>query len=89
MFMDGFMALFTTMLMETKGVGTAYYGTALGLVFTIGQMGSVISPPLGNSFHVISPAMPFIFWAGLGLAALIPFIFTKETGMKRLKNQAF
>jgi MFS family permease len=89
MFMDGFMALFTTMLMETRGVGTAYYGTALGLVFTIGQLGSVVSPPLGNSFHVISPAMPFIFWAGLGLAALIPFIFTKETGVKRLKNQAF
>jgi sugar phosphate permease len=84
MFMDGFMALFTTMLMETEGVGTAYYGTALGLVFTIGQLGSVISPPLGNSLNAISPAMPFIFWAGLGLAALIPFVFTKETGKKRV-----
>jgi MFS family permease len=88
MFMDGFMALFTTTLMETEGVGSAHYGTALGLVFTIGQLGSVISPPLGNSFDAISPAAPFVFWAGLGLTALVPFIFVKETGTKRLKNLA-
>jgi sugar phosphate permease len=87
MFMDGFMAILTTMLLETEGIGTVYYGTALGLSFTIAQLGSVISPPVGNSLNTINHALPFIFWAGLGILALIPFAITKETGHKRLKNR--
>lgn len=86
-FMDGFMAIFTTLLMETEGIGSVHYGTALGLVFTIAMLGSVISPPIGNSLDSINPALPFIFWAVLALAALIPFVFTKETGRKRLKDR--
>jgi sugar phosphate permease len=85
MFMDGFMALFTTTLMETEGVGAVYYGTALGLVFTIAMAGNVVSPPLGNSLDAFHPALPFVFWAGLGLLAFVPFIFVKETGRRKLK----
>jgi MFS family permease len=85
LFMDGFMATFTTMVLETKGVGSALSGTALGVVFTIAQIGSVISPPIGNSLAVYGHQWPFLFWAAMGLAALVPFIFTSETGIRSQK----
>ena len=84
-FFDGFMAVISAMLLETDKVGLEYSGTALGLVFTIAQFGSVISPPLGNSFASTNPALPFVFWAALGVVALLPFIFTRETTSKRIR----
>ena len=47
-FMDGFMSLIVTMLLETEGVGPVYSGTALGIVFTIVHIGSASSPPPGQ-----------------------------------------
>ena len=82
--MDGFMALFTTMLLETEGVGSALSGTAIGVVFTVAQLGSAISRPIGNGLASFGQQWPFIFWAFLGVLALIPFMFVKETG-KRIK----
>jgi len=83
MFMDSFMALSTTVLMETKGVGMEYAGMALGIVFTIAQIGSLTSPPLGNALAGFNTGLPFAFWAALSLAALVCFIFIKETGLGR------
>lgn len=81
-FMDGFMAISVTMLLETDGVKPKYSGTALGIIFTIAQVGGVISPPLGNSFASVHPGLPFIFWAALCLAALFTLAPIKETGWK-------
>jgi CP family cyanate transporter-like MFS transporter len=86
MTMDSFMAICTTMLLETKGVGPEYSGTALGLVFTISQIGSVVSPPLGNSLAGINPGLPFVFWAGLSIFALFTLAFSKETGLGKTKK---
>jgi NNP family nitrate/nitrite transporter-like MFS transporter len=82
-FMDGFMSLTTTILLETEGVGPMYSGTALGIVFTIVHIGSAISPPLGNSLDSISQGAPFFFWASLSVAALVMLFFVKETGWRR------
>jgi len=82
-FMDAFMAITTTTLLETEGIGMAHAGTALGLVFTIAMIGGVVSPPLGNSLARISPGAPFIFWGSLSAAALVISLFLKETGKKR------
>jgi MFS family permease len=76
---DGFMAIFCAMILETEGIGPAYYGTALGLVFTISQVGGVISPPLGNSLAAINAGLPFYFWAGLCGVSLVFLFFIKET----------
>jgi MFS family permease len=84
-FMDGFMAIITTMLLETEGVGAVYSGTALGLVFTLAQLGSVASPPLGNSFASANPGLPFVFWAALSIPPLVTLAFSKETGWRRAK----
>jgi predicted MFS family arabinose efflux permease len=83
MFMDAFMAITVTMLMETKGVGIEHAGMALGVVFTIAQIGSLVSPPVGNAFARINPGLPFAFWAALSAAALGMFIFVKETGWRK------
>ncbi len=80
---DGSMALSMTALLETKGVGATYAGTALGLMITIDRLGSFLAPPLGNSLAGINPGLPFVFWAALAFAALFLFYFVKETGWRQ------
>ena len=76
---DGFVAVLLTMIMETRGVGAVYAGTAVGLAFTLSRVGSIISPPLGNSLASANPGLPFIFWAAIGAMALVSLYFVKET----------
>jgi MFS family permease len=83
MFMDGFMALSVTMLMETRGVGIENMGMALGIIFTIAQTGSLFSPPAGNAFARINAGLPFTFWAVLSCVALVIFSFVRETGWRK------
>jgi len=83
---DGFMAICLTMSTETKGIGVVYAATAIGLAQSILNVGSLLSPPLGNSLaDPANPASPFPFflWAAFGLLGLVAFIFVKETGRKR------
>lgn len=84
-FMDGFMALVVTMLLETEGVGPQYSGIALGIVFTITHVGSVLSPPLGNSLASLNERFPFFFWAGLSVIALVVLVFTRDTGWRKTR----
>ncbi len=77
-FRDGFMAILMTLIIELKGVGPAYTGTAIGLVLVFSRMGSLISPPLGNSLTEFNLALPFIFWAMLALMGLLGFYFVRE-----------
>jgi MFS family permease len=64
---DGFMAIFTTLVLETKGIGPTYAGTAWGFVLAVGGIGNVLAPPLGNSLAVYWSGAPFAFWAALAL----------------------
>ncbi len=83
LFMDSFMAIIMTTLMETEGVRVENAGIALGMVFTIAPIGGALGPPLGNSLASISPGLPFVFWAGLSIVAFITILFVKETGRPR------
>ena len=78
MFMDGFMAIACTMIIETEGVGPRDFGTAFGMMLTISQVGNVFAPPLGNSFASLHPGLPFFFWAAISAAALFTFAPIKE-----------
>ena len=82
---DGFWAIFSAMVMETEGIGAAYAGTAMGLIFTFSRIGSFASPPLGNSLASINLRTPFIFWASLAAVALFGFYFVKGTGHSKDK----
>lgn len=77
---DGFVAVLVTMIIETRGIGAVYAGTAVGLVFTFSRVGSIISPPLGNSLASANLGLPFIFWAAIGAMALVGLCLVKETG---------
>jgi cyanate permease len=83
---DGFMAICLTMSTETEGIGVVYAATAMGLAQTVNNVGSLASPPLGNSLadpsNPASP-LPFFLWAAFGLLALVAFVFVKETGWRR------
>lgn len=74
---DGFMAIFMTMVMETRGVGSAS-GTAMGMVLVFYRLGGLISPPLGNSLAAVDPGLPFIFWSLFTVITLFGFYFVKE-----------
>lgn len=78
MFRDGFMAILMSMIIEVKGVGAAYAGTAVALVMTISQFGNFMAAPLGNSFASIYPGLPFVFWGFLALVAPVSLYFVKE-----------
>ncbi len=82
-FMDSFFSVTLTMLLETEGVGTMYSGIALGMVFTLAQLGGVISPPLGNSFAGINSGLPFTVWAVFSALAIVTLFFVKETGRRK------
>jgi MFS family permease len=77
MFLDTFMSLTTAILMESKDIKPEYFGTAIGVIFTMGLVGAVSGPPLGALFTAISGSAPFYFWAGLALVALLLFSFVK------------
>ncbi|MCJ7604822.1 MAG: MFS transporter [Dehalococcoidales bacterium] len=77
-FMDGFMALSTTVLMESKGVKPVYSGIALGMIFTIAQIGAVAAPPLGNALASVSAGTPFYFWAALAVVSLGVLTFYRK-----------
>ena len=80
---DMIWAMAATMTVETRGVGLAYAGTAVGIVHTFTRIGYTIAPPIGNSLEEIQPGLAFIFWSGLALVAVLSFLLVKETGQGR------
>lgn len=81
------MATQTTMLLETKGLQLAYLGAAIGFINTIGRVGEIVSPPLGNSLAEINPQFPFLMWGGMAVVALIIFLFFKKDKDKKDKEE--
>jgi MFS family permease len=77
MFLDTFMSLTTTLLMESKDIKPEYFGTAIGMIFTLGLVGAVSGPPIGALFTNISGSAPFFFWSALAFVALLIFTFVK------------
>jgi MFS family permease len=75
---DAFMAVLISAIMETKGVGTAYAGTAMGLVLTLSRLSAFASPPIGNSLADAGAGLPFAFWAALAAVALFGFRFMRQ-----------
>jgi len=72
------MAITMTAMMEVKGVGARYAGTATGLLMAVMGIGAVSAPPVGNSLAAISLSAPFVFWAGLALVGFGGYWFVRE-----------
>jgi MFS family permease len=78
LFRDGFMAVFITTVIETKSVGIDFAGTAVGLTLLLSSLGSLLSPPIGNSLAEMNLSYPFRFWASLAALASFAFLWLKE-----------
>jgi len=86
LFMDAFMSVIITLAQETKGAGLTYPGMTLGLIFTCSQVGSFISPPLGNSLSNFHPGLPFLFWSLLSLFIVIALMPVKEGARRSFRS---
>ena len=75
---DGYMAITMTAVMEIKGVGARYAGTAAGFLIAIMGIGAVLSPPVGNSLAAFGLSVPFVFWAGLALVGFGGYWLVRE-----------
>ena len=80
---DGFMAVFITMAIETEGIGPAYAGTALGVIFTIERVGRFFFPVLGGVLaDRVNAELPFVFWGALAAMGFVVLYFLKESKTK-------
>jgi hypothetical protein len=70
------------LLLEIKGVGATYGGTAIGLTNTLGMLGAFAAAPIGNSFSSINGHIPLFFWAVLAAVAIPLLFIVKETKFK-------
>lgn len=75
---DGYMAVYFTMVTESKGVGVLFAGTAMGLALTFYRIGGLLAPPLGNSLASTNLGLPFLFWASMALVGFACLLFAKE-----------
>jgi MFS family permease len=71
---SGAQSIITVMIFETKGIGSTYGGTAVGLSNTIAMLGAFAAPPIGNSLTFFSPGAPLYFWGALA-ATGIPLVY--------------
>lgn len=85
---DGFMAVFTTAVMEIDGIGTTYTGTAMGLVMIFAGLGSLLAPPLGNSLASYGAGFPFLFWAALTLVGYAGLLGSRSKTNKVFMGRA-
>ncbi len=83
---DGYFAVLLTMVIESRWIGPAYAGTAMGIIFSFGNLGTFIASPLGNRLALIHPGLPFIFWATLPAISILIFHFIQDTREGRPKG---
>lgn len=93
---DSYFAMLTTMIMETREIGGAYAGTAIGIVWTLGNAGGFIVPPLGNMLAAMNPNLSFMFWAALMAGSVYLFMRVREQregnireNIVRIRNRVF
>jgi len=74
------------MIAELKGIGTKYASTATSLGSGLGGLGGLIFAWAGGKIAMVSPASPFLFYAGLCFLCLIPLFFIEETCQFQLEQ---
>ena len=77
---DALMSISTTTVLEVDGVGGLYAGTALGFVLMIRNLGGAFAPAMGNALAVYGASVPFLFWGGMGVLAVVMYIFAFKPG---------
>jgi len=72
---DGFMAITMTAIIEVKGIGARFAGSATGLSMSVMGIASVFAPPIGNWLAKFGSGLPFLFWAFLVFLGFVAYLF--------------
>jgi NNP family nitrate/nitrite transporter-like MFS transporter len=80
----GFIPLIVVLPMEMKEIGPHRAGTALGMLWASGNLGSFLSPVLGGAIIDVTGKNwgGFLLWALLLAACALCILPTRETGLK-------
>ncbi|MGB5750499.1 MAG: MFS transporter [Desulfobacterales bacterium] len=75
---DGFMAITMTAIIEEKGIGTRFAGSAIGLNMSVMGIAGVFAPPVGNWLAKFGTGFPFLFWASLVFSGSVGYLFMRR-----------
>ena len=75
---DGFMAITMTAIIEVKGIGARFAGSAIGLNMSVIGIASVFAPPVGNWLAKFGSGLPFLFWASLAFLGCVAYLFLRQ-----------
>jgi cyanate permease len=74
---DGFMAITMTAIIEVKGIGARFAGSATGLSMSVMGIACVFAPPVGNWLAKFGSGLPFLFWASLVFLGFVGYLFLR------------
>ncbi len=88
---DGFMAITMTAIIEEKGIGARFAGSATGLTMSVMGLAGVFAPPAGNWLVNFGSGLPFLFWASFVFLGLVGYLFLRppavvSTGSTQTQN---
>jgi len=75
---DGFMATSMTAIIEVKGIGPRFAGSATGLAMSVMAVSNVLAPPIGNWLAQFGSGLPFLFWAALVFSGFMVYLFLPQ-----------
>ena len=76
----GFMAITMTAIIEEKGIGAQFAGSAIGLNISVMGIAGVLAPPVGNWLAKFGNGLPFLFWASLVFLGFTGYFFMRVPG---------
>jgi cyanate permease len=81
---DGFMAITMTAVIEEKGIGARFAGSATGLNISLMGIANVFAPPAGNWLAQFGSGLPFLFWAFFVFLGFTAYFFLRQpaTGIR-------
>jgi hypothetical protein len=73
------MAITMTAIIEVKGVGARFAGSATGLAMSVMGLANFIAPPVGNGLAKFGTGLPFLFWAALVFSGFVAYFFLQQS----------
>jgi MFS family permease len=83
---DGFMAITMTAIIEEKGIGARFAGSAIGLNMSVIGIANFFAPPVGNWLAQFGTGLGFLFWAALVLIGFVGYLFMRPPGTGSINN---
>jgi len=83
---DGFMAISMTAIIEAKGVGARFAGSATGLAMSVMGLANFFAPPVGNWLVKFGSGLPFLFWASFVFLGFVAYLFLHQPEIGSTNN---